>query len=248
MTIPRTKFNNLPYNDSFTDIDKNNTIIQIGNTDYYEDVFENTNNRKYIETICELIPNYNFNNVEVSMKYRNEINDHINKMAKYNLYDNSIIKMDNIISSIDIVLKDVINIKSNINNNIIYTKHFGKQDKNIVLHTTEEENKSGINTISNAYLFGGNFNQDNIQQYLFYIKHNYNKEPCIGLISSEDIVSNKYNIKLDPNINIKDLSTLQDDIMNGKIEININNKKYKSLLYKKQTLISNKVNVIFRTG
>ena len=47
---------------------------------------------------------------------------------------------------------------------------------------------------------------------------------------------------------MENLSTLQDDIMNGKVEININNKKYKSLLYKKHTLISNKVNIIFRTG
>ena len=242
MTKPKINFNNLPYSDSFSDIDKNKTIFQIGNTDYYEDVFENTNDYTYIETICELIPKSSFNNVKASIKYRNKVNDSINKIAKYNLYDNSIISMDNVVSSIDIVLNDIINMKNNINNSIVYTKNFEKQDKDIILTTIEEENKSGINTTSYAYYFGGSF----MQQYLFYIKHDYNKDPYISLISSEDIINNTCNIKLDPNINMADLKTLQDDIMDGKIKININNKKYKSLFYKKHTLISNKINIMFK--
>ena len=246
MTVPRTKFNNLPYSDSFTDIDKNNSILQIGNTDYYEDVFKNIDNYTYIETICELIPKSLFNNVTASMKYRNEIDEEINSIAKYNLYDNSIIKMNNIVSSIDIVLQDIINIPNSINNNIIYTKKFYIQNKNIILQTNEEENESGINTISNAYLFGGSFMPNNIQQYLFYIRHDYNEAPYISLISSSEILNNTSNIKLAPSIELENLSTLQDDITNGKIIIDINNKKYKSLFYKKHTLISNKINIVFK--
>lgn len=242
MTKPRINFNNLPYSDSFSDIDKDKTIFQIGNTDYYEDVFKNTNNYTYIETICELVPKRSFNNVQALIKYRNKINDNINKIAKYNLYDNSFIKMNDIFSSIDIILNDVINMKSSINNSIIYTKKFEKQDKDIILNTIEEENKSYINTTSYAYLFGGSF----MQQYLFYIRHEYNKDPYISLISSEDIINNKYNIKLDPNIDIKILNTLQDDVMDGKIKIKLNNKPYKSLFYKKHTLISNKINIMFK--
>lgn len=242
MTKPRTNFNNLPYSDSFTDIDKDKTIFQIGNTDYYEDVFKDTSDYTYIETICELIPKRSFSNVQASIKYRNKINDSVNKIAIYNLYDNSIIKMDNIVSSIDIALNDVINMKSNINNSIIYTKTFEKQNKNILLETMEEESKSYINTTSYAYLFGGSFTQ----QYLFYIRHEYNKDAYISLISSEDIINNKCNVKLHPNIDIKTLNTLQDDVMNGKIKINVNNKQYKSLFYKKHTLISNKINIIFK--
>lgn len=245
MQVPRTKFNNLPYSDSFTDIDKNNTILQIGNTDYYEDVFKSINDYTYIETICELVPKFSFNKVEISMKYRNEIDEEINSIIKYNLYDNNIIKINNIVSSIDILLYDIINIPNNINNYLIYTKKFGIQNKNIILQTYEEEIESGINTTSNAYLLGGSFMPNNIQQYLFYIKHNYNEEPYINVISSEDVLNNN-NIILDPNVKLEDFSTLQDDITNGKIIIDINNRKYKSLLYKKHTLISNKVNIIFK--
>lgn len=242
MTKPRINFNNLPYSDSFTDIDKDKTIFQIGNTDYYENVFENTSDYTYIETICELVPKRSFNNVQAAIKYRNKINDSVNKIARYNLYDNSFIKMDNIFSSVDIVLNDIINVKDNINNSIIYTKNFEKQNEDIILKTIEEENKSYINTTSYAYLFGGSF----MQQYLFYIRHECNKDPYISLISSEDIINNEYNIKLDPNIDIKKLNTLQDDVMNGNIKINVNNRQYKSLFYKKHTLISNKINIMFK--
>ena len=226
MSVPRTKFNNLPYSDSFTDIDKNNAILQIGNTDYYEDVFKNIDNYQYVETICELVPKSSFNKVEVSMQYRNEIDEEINSIIKYSLYDNNIIKINNIVSSIDIMLHDIINIPNNINNNLIYTKKFGIQNKNIILQTDEEEIESGINTISNAYLLGGSFMPNNIQQYLFYIKHNYNEEPYVNIISSENIL-NSNDIILDQNIKLEDFSTLQDDITNGKIIIDINNRNYK---------------------
>ncbi len=304
MNKPKVNFNNLPYSNSYTDIDRDNTIIQIGNSDYYEDVFSNTNENLYIETICELIPHYSFNNnIQVSMNYRNEFNDNVQRIAKYNLYDNSIISMEHVVSSIDIVLLDILNnsktimnsgtminvntnnfnknsnnittecnnnsndidnnfVKNNVNtytinnnlntnicrnNNIIYTKIFGKQNKNICLETIENDTEYGINTISNAYLFGGSFKPNNIQQYLFYIEHNYNEKTYISLISSEDIIiNNNKNIQVSKHINKEQLSTLQDDIMNGKIIIDINNKQYQSILYNKNTLMSNKVNIIFK--
>ena len=225
MSVPRTKFNNQPNSDSFTDIDRDKAVLQIGNTDYYEDVFKKIDNCTYIETICELIPKYSFNNIEVSMKYRDEIDEEINSIVKYNLYDSSVLKMDDVVSSIDILLQDIINVPNNIYNSIIYTKNFGTQSKNIILETNEEDNESGINTISNAYLFGGSFKPHNIQQYLFYVGHEYNRESYISLISSEDALQNT-NIKLDSIIKLEDLSTLQDDIINGQIVIVIKNKKY----------------------
>ncbi len=247
MNKPRINFNNLPYSDSFTDVDKCNTMLQIGNTDYYEDVFYNKNNYTYLETICELVPNYLLNNnVKVSIKYRNRINEHINKEAKYNLYDNSIIEMKNAVSSIDIVLRNIVKVSSNLNNTIIYTKKFGIQNKDVVLQINEEKNSVGfINTTSNAYLFSGSFKPNNIQQYLFYIKHNCNEKPYISLISSKDVLRNN-NIQIDSSIKLEDLSTLQDDIINSKIIIDINNKKYKSILLNNSTLISNKVNIVFK--
>ena len=262
----KANFNNLPYNDSYTYIDKENTILQIGNSDYYEDIFRNTGEDLYIETICEMIPHYSFDtNIQVSMNYNN---DNINQIVRYNLYDRSIISMENVVSSIDIILLDILNknnintnlnddnfktninnhsINSSENNNIIYTKFFGKQNKNICLETIEYETEYGINTISKAYMFGGSFKPNDIQQYLFYIKHNYNERPYISLISSEDIINNKKDIQLASSINRENLSTLQDDIMNGKIVINLSNKKYKSIFYKKSTLISNKFNIIFKS-
>ena len=248
MNKPRINFNNLPYSDSFTDIDQCNTVLQIGNTDYYEDVFNNTKNYTYLETICELVPNYLLNNnVQASIKYRNRTNESINREVKYNLYDNSIIEMKNAVSSIDVVLRYIIKVQSSFNNSIIYTKKFGIQNKNIVLQTNETQNSFGfINTTSNAYLFSGSFKPNNIQQYLFYIRHNCNEEPYISLISSKNAINNTDNIIIDPSINLEYLSTLQDDIINGKIIIDINNNKYKSILLYESTLVSNKFNIVFK--
>lgn len=246
MIKPKTNFISLPYSNSYTDIDKHKTILQIGNTDYYEDVFKNNNNYEYLETICELVPKYSFSNIEVTMKYRNEINETTNKEIKYNLYNNNFINMENVVSSIDVVLKNILNINKNISNNIIYTKNFIKQTKNIMVKTNEFFSESVIDTISNAYMFGGKFLPNNIQQYLFYIMHIYNEKPQIKIVSAEDVINDKNYIKLDPSIKLEDLSTLQDDIINGKITININNKKYQSVLLKKSTLISNRVNILFK--
>ena len=122
MTKPRANFNNLPYTDSFTDIDKKNTILQIGNTDYYEDVFNNIDNHTYIETICELVPKYSFNNtVQVTFNYNDGLSN--STVVKYSLYDNSVVKLQTAISSIDIVLLDTIKIKNNMMKvNLMITK------------------------------------------------------------------------------------------------------------------------------
>ena len=254
MSTPRIKFSALPYSHCFTDIDKSDSILEIGNSEYFEDVFNDSkdDNPKLLTVICELIPHIDFKNVSMNMKYRNEIDSNKYEIVSFNLYNNSTINMNGIVSSIDVIAKTVLSSQRaiNIKNHRLYTKNFIVQTIPKELKTIEEITCSGIDTKTHVYPFAGclrsYMEMKDIQPYLFYIGHEYNQSPYINLVSATDFFKSQ-DILVSENIAIKSLSTLEDDITDGKIELKLKNSnaKYISISSSKNTLTNTYVSIIF---
>lgn len=259
---PRAKFTNIPYLPNKPGISEEITSspavipenIIIGN------------NTHYIDMLCSLQARSEFSPVTVSAKYRNEIGDELIQM-NFNLYDNTCINLNGIVSHVDIFAKEIIssdgvsrhNDIASLNSElftqsyeqqVIYTKTFKITEKSQSVRTHETENYSGIDTISDAYYFGGNYKPNkplsDIQPYLFYLGHNYNGTQFINIISATEFLNTKN--KLTPSFSVKfdELSTLQDDIVSGKLQIKVNDKLYKSIYASKDTLTTPVIIVRFK--
>lgn len=244
MNLPKLKPNIKTYSSAFSKIDKESHILEIGSSSYYESL--NDQQFNMLNTICEIQPHRDFNrNICALMSYRNEINQN-KEIVKYNLYDNAAIDMDGVVSSIDIYIKNILNIPNYITNNQkVYTKQFITQSSSVTLTGYETFIDSGINTVSNAYGFGGGYTShflpNKIQPYFFYICNMYNEAPYISLMSATDFI-NQRRIQLAEKY---DISTLEDDILNGKIVLNINNINYKSISSNKTGLTNNLIHITF---
>ena len=68
MKIPRVTTNWTPFS-SQINIDNYDSILTIGDSDEFEDVFCCLEQPNYIKLLCELIPNYTLPNVSASFKF-----------------------------------------------------------------------------------------------------------------------------------------------------------------------------------
>lgn len=199
----------------------------------------------YIEIICSINAHSNFKPATVRANYRNELGDPF-KTMQFNLYDGSSIDMNGLVSSIDIIVYES---EMPIDQKVIYTKKFHtSQSKVIAVH--ENENYSGIDTISDVYFLSGaykpNMPLDNIQPYLFYLTHQYNSLSNISIISATEFLNSKNTLMPDKNIKFEDLSTLYDDIVTGKIQIVLHDNIYKSVSAIKNTLTNSLFTLKFK--
>ena len=261
MKQPKAKFTNIPYLSNKFDVSEE---IISSPTAVQENIIID-HNISYIDVLCTLQARREFPSVTVSAKYRNEIGDELTQM-NFNLYDNTSINLNGIVSHVDVIAEEIISFgdafqfdnETSLNDitsgqdRIIYTKTFKITNKSQSVRVSEIENYSGIDTISDAYYLGGNYKSykslADIQPYLFYLGHYYNNEPFINIISATDFLNTKNNLKPASNVKLEELSTLQDDIMAGQIQIKINDKLYKSIYAVKNTLTVPMITIRFKVS
>ena len=265
---PKARFNSEPFINGFTDIDKENSDFIIGTSEKFENIFETDKKfPEYLKLLCKISAKSEFPDVSISAKYKteNDENEPENTMT-YNLYDGSKINMKGLVSEININIYDIVpdfgiveteEIKEFVKSNpLIYTKKFETQKKSNEIENFRDyesayDESSLIHTKTRAHFFAGSFQKtmkiSDIQQYFFYMGTGYQGEEFINLISSKDLLETQ-KVKPTPGIKLENLSTLEDDIMSGKIEINFDdeNVKYQSMSSIKTTLTSEIFQIIFK--
>lgn len=248
---PRARFTNTPYLLNKTDVDEE---LSFATSPIQENILICDDLPVYIDAVCDIKPHSDFNNVTVWAKYRNEIEEPFIQMS-FNLYDNSSINMNGIVSCVDIIINELI-LPNNIVINefksyIAYTKVFPVTTRQLTLEVVEVANCSGFDTVSHAYHFGGcfkpNMSLSDIQPYLFYVKHLYNENEFIGIISASEFLNTKNDLLPSYNVTFESLANLYDDIISGKIIIKIHGKKYKSISAIKNTLTNSLFTIKFKS-
>ena len=258
-TSPRAAFSNAPFVNGFTDIEKENLDLVIGSSDEFENLFS-YESPEYIKLICKLSVKSEFPNVTISAGYKVTEDGELQMMQK-NLYDGSEISMNSVISEIEIEFLDFQQdfgiVKKSwkdllIESPVIYKKEFPKQTisrriDNFIDNSVEQNGT--IHTKSKAHFFGGSYfggiKFSDIQPYLFYVGTGLQAEEYINIISAKEVFQNG-KVKLSPEIQIDSLSTLEDDICNGTLKLNLDDEIYKSVIAIKETLTSNVFQILFK--
>ena len=236
MKIPRTGLNLEPYISPVIDTD--DSILSIGDNEEFEDIFFELEVPEYIKIVCELIPKYDFPKINISFDMLDYNGNNIHKT--FELYNDS----NQFISGIDIKLKESTQKITGLPiGKIIFSKNFKTQTKDSYL----EMFKSEYSLQTKAFYYGGKFSSyftlGEIQPCLFYVKCNQYSELRIESISE---ILRKNKIQLSEEIDMRDISSLEDDILNGKINITLpTGHSYKSIASKK-TNLNNFAYIIFK--
>lgn len=256
---PRASFSNSPFVNGFTDIEKENLDLTIGSSEEFEDLFSD-DAPQYLKLICKLSAKSEFPNITISAGYKITDDGELQMMHK-NLYDESEISMNGIVSEVAIEFLDFHHDFQNagkyfknqlLENPVIYKKTFPKQtaSKRIDNFLDDLMEQNGIiHTKSKAHFFGGSYFSgikfSDIQPYLFYVGTGLQATEYIKTISAKEVLQSG-KVKLSPEISSDSLSTLEDDICNGVLELNFDNEIYKSVIATKETLTSNVFQILFR--
>lgn len=258
---PKARIFGNPFVDGFTDIEKESTNLTIGESSMLDNIFHD-DLPEYVKVLCTLSPQTEFGNVVISARYKEREDGEVKSMS-YKLYDGSSINMTGFVSELSITAIDVLpdfgvpdgELQSCIAaNNVIYTKKFQTQTastnvNNFVDRSVEESGV--IHTKSKAHHFAGSYfsgiKLSDIQPYLFYVGTSYQAKPYISIVSASDVLQ-VHKAELSPGITPDSLSTLEDDICNGKVEITVPNSdiSYKSMASIKETVTSDVFQIIFK--
>ncbi|MDR0695850.1 MAG: hypothetical protein LBF56_03760 [Holosporales bacterium] len=256
------RFQGEPFVAGFTDIEKDDINIVIGENEEMDDPCLANEECPGFRLLCALLPKSDFQDVAISARYKERTSDKETKTMSYKLYDGSSIKMNGFVSEIAIEFSDVVPEFGKLNdqslnflmeNKTIYRKTFQVQtsSKNIENFVDEDmEASSIIHTKSRAHCFAGSYFKgvkfSDIQQYLFYVGTGYRAEPYISVIKASEIIQTK-KAKLNHDITVDSLSTLEDDICDGKILIEFpDGSAYQSICSAKDTLVSNICQISFK--
>ncbi|MDR1034770.1 MAG: hypothetical protein LBL32_02440 [Holosporales bacterium] len=264
---PKTHYLNTPFIDGFTEIEKENTEITIGNSNKIDDIFYTTDEQsEYIKCLCSLIPKTEFRNVNVTMRYRATTNEDDRELIKsFRPYSGENIRMNGFISELTVRFRELLPsetpetpIKSEWTkflktNPEIYTKIFRKQEVDAEIESmvdSEYSTSDILHVKSKCHFFAGSYYSgiklSDIQQYLFYVGTTFQAQEYINIISAKELVSSKV-ASPGPNVTLQSLSTLEDDIYDGKIEINFPDEtKYHSVSITKTTIVSDIVQILFK--
>ncbi|MDR1609375.1 MAG: hypothetical protein LBR78_00770 [Holosporales bacterium] len=258
---PRTRLLGNPFIGGFTDIDREGTNLMIGDSELLDDIF-NDDSPEHIKLLCSMSAHAAFTDVVVSARYKEKSNGNV-KTLSYHLYDGSSLNMTGFVSKLSITALDILPEFGTPDsrwqryiseNNVIYTKHFQTQAsstnvENFVDHDAQETGI--IHTKSRAHSFAGSYFSGiklaDIQPYLFYVGTGYQAKPYISIISASDALRLR-KVTLAPGVSDDSLSTLEDDICNGSIQLSIPdcNTTYKSVAAIKETLTSDIFQITFR--
>lgn len=257
---PRAKFITEPFVNGYTDIERERAIFTIGNSDENEDILAD-NLPEYIKIRCKLSAKVAFPNVTISAGYRKAPGGQDLMMQK-KLYDGSEISMKGVVSEVDIEFlgfygepefapKGLIP-EEFYKLPIIYKKIFQIQNvsRRIPNYPDIAHEQSEIfMTKSEAHPFAGTYFPGikllEIQPYLFYVGTGVRTEPYIKIISAKDAIQ-KEMVKICKDVDTNSLSTLEDDICNGKVKFNLDDFQYVSILAQKDTLTSDVFAILFK--
>ncbi|MDR3030899.1 MAG: hypothetical protein LBU35_00745 [Holosporales bacterium] len=263
--FPKAKFFSDPFIAGYTDIDKENSDITIGNSEKNENIFfGDENSPEYISCLCSLIPRMEFKNISVSSKYKLDPDSGAESEMNFKIYSGENINMKGFVSHIDIECRNIL--LNGLEGNIprewldfiiehckIFTKNFMTQTNSIEIESLIDE-ELGITDIahfkSNAHFFAGSYYKgipiSDIQQYMFFVGTDVYGKEYINIISSKEILTSS-SILPAAEIKLENLSTLQDDISNGKVSISFSESViYKSIEIRKETLTSDICKIIFK--
>ena len=255
LNTPRARFVTEPFVNGYTDIEKEKAIFNIGNSEEDEDIFSK-NLPEYLKMRCKLSAKSEFPNVTISAGYRTTPNGQ-DFLMRQKLYDGSQISMKGMVSEVCIEFLDFQNEYKIISEelgktSIIYRKVFQIQNisKRIPNYPDISNQQSEIfMTKSDAHPFAGSYftgiKLSEIQPYLFYIGTGVRTEPYLKIISAKDAIQSNM-VEICKDVDISSLSTLEDDICNGKVHLKTEDFTYVSILAQKDTLISDIFTILFK--
>jgi hypothetical protein len=213
--------------------------------------------------MCSISSQSEFGNVAISARYKEKSNGDV-KTLSYNLYDGSAINMTGFVSSISVTAIDILpefgmptdsRLQIYISENrVIYTKRFRTQTTPTTIENfvDRDSQETGIiHTKSKAHSFAGSYFSGiklaDIQPYLFYVGTGYQAKQYISVVSASDVVRLR-KVSLAPGVSQDLLSTLEDDICNGKLLISLPdyNTTYKSVSALKETVTSDIFQITFK--
>jgi hypothetical protein len=259
----RGRFQGEPFVEGFTDIEKEDASILIGESDVIDDVCQVDGGEcSCFKLLCSLSSRSDFNDVAISARYKEKAGDKESKTLSYKLYDGSSIKMNGFVSEVAIEFADIVPGSGNLDdqwlnflneNRVIYRKVFQTQTSTKTIENFVDEDidvSSIIHTKSRAHCFAGSYFKgikfSEIQQYMFYVGTGYRAEPYISIIKASDVLQTK-KAKLNQNIAVDSLSTIEDDICDGRITITFpDGSIFQSVLGIKDTLVSDICQISFK--
>jgi hypothetical protein len=262
--LPVGKLYGEPFVAGFTDIEKDDASIVIGDSGELEAVCDVVDDElANFKLLCSISAKTNFENVAISAKYKERVSDTITKTFSYMLYDNSAIKMAGFVSEVTLEFVDVIPEFGKLKeqwldflrkNKTLYKKTFQTQltSKNIENFVNEDmESSSIIHTKSMAHCFAGSYfpgiKFQDIQQYLFYVGTGYHAEPYISIIGARELLQSQKKVKLNSDIAVEALSTLEDDVCDGRAIIEFpDGTAFQSAFALKDTLVSDVCQISFK--
>ncbi|MDR1476487.1 MAG: hypothetical protein LBI20_04235 [Holosporales bacterium] len=258
---------NTPFIDGFTEIEKENTEIVIGNSHMIDDLFCTTNESvEYFKCLCSLVPKSEFRDVRVRTRYRAPTVDDVSEnVMSFSLYSGEQIRMDGFISELAIRFRELLPLESDDGliksewveflktSPEIYVKTFHKQYSDMEIENTLDPGFEGSDILhvkSKGYFFAGSYyagiKLSDIQQYLFYVGTEIQAREYINIISATELISSR-NIEPAPIVTFQSLSTLEDDVCDGKVVINFpDGSEYQSIAISKNTLVSDIVQMLFK--
>lgn len=255
LATPRARFITEPFVNGYTDIEKENAIFNIGNSEEEEDLFSD-NLPEYVKMRCKLSAKAEFPNVTISAGYRTTSNGK-DFLMRQKIYDGREISMTGMVSEVCIEFLDFQHEYKIVSEElgktpIIYRKFFQLQNvsKRIPNYPDISNQQSEIfMTKSDAHPFAGSYFQgiklSEIQPYLFYLGTGVRTEPYVKIISAKEAIQNGV-VKICNDIDTSSLSTLEDDICNGKVRFKSDDFIYVSILAQKDTLTSDIFTILFK--
>ena len=253
-TTLRAKFTDKPFVNGYTDIEKRNAVFIIGNSDENENIFYD-NLPEYIKIRCKLLTKAIFPKVTISAGYRTTPNGQDFIMQKQ-LYDGSEISMKNVVSEVDVEFLDSQSLDCRYNElykeQILYKKMFQIQNtsKRIPNYPDKSNKQKEIfTTKSDAHPFAGVYftgiKLSDIQPYLFYVGTDFQTKPYVQIISAKKVIQENL-VNTCKDIDTNSLSTLEDDICDGKVKFNVDDVTFTSILAEKDTLTSDIFTILFK--
>ncbi|MDR1488684.1 MAG: hypothetical protein LBI26_03015 [Holosporales bacterium] len=219
---------------------------------------------KYLRILVTLVPIKNFNkSARATVRYKPIVESDEESVMNFPIYENPKFPMENFISEIDIIYKEILDVNSDITNlkeqlsskKILYSKKFITENSSKTLETMALDHRLDPDEynyyVSRCYGFGGIYHKgiavSDIEQYFYHLGTGLQSEEYMDRMSSRKLLACKYT-KLSDSINLSDITSLEDDVNMGKILISLEDSHaiYESFQIKKDTIISDDCVIAFR--
>lgn len=259
--ILKCKYNTEPLLSSFSDTDKDNVQIMIGENpnNFFEHVFVSENYPKLLVLLCKIIPIKRFE--KKVMIYGEGQYVPLDK-ARFQIYDGTTINLNNFISGIDLEFYDF-NPLYMTDDTVpvewkgyfeecpkIFSMKFQTQEKSCNVKTFKIDRNLSSQLFPFAGYFGNGVQPKDIQQHFFFISINA-RENFAKTISPKDIVNTKAGLAADTLIQASQVKSLEDIIVEGEVKLSLPTEsdlpvQYESVAIQRHTFTSNVIELYFK--